>query len=112
VETSCEHGNELLSSIKCWKILERLRDWWPLKKDLAPWIKLVSLKIGTFIKILKMQETKHSTSNIFRIIINSILFITFPEYPMPTSQEQVPPQIFGNNCLKEARVGFNPGDFM
>jgi hypothetical protein len=34
---SCEHGNEPSGSIKCWKILVYLGDWWLLKKDSAPW---------------------------------------------------------------------------
>jgi predicted deacylase len=38
VEGSCEHGNELSGSIKCWEILEWLSDWQLLKKDSAPWI--------------------------------------------------------------------------
>jgi hypothetical protein len=32
-----EHGNEPSGSIKCWKILEWLRNWRLLKKDSAPW---------------------------------------------------------------------------
>jgi hypothetical protein len=27
VEGSCEHGNELSCSIKCWEIIEWLSDW-------------------------------------------------------------------------------------
>jgi hypothetical protein len=33
---SCEHGNELFGSIKCWNILVKLRDWQLLKKSSAP----------------------------------------------------------------------------
>jgi predicted deacylase len=35
VKGSCEHGNELPGSIKCWEIIDKLRDWWLLKKDTA-----------------------------------------------------------------------------
>jgi hypothetical protein len=41
VEGSCEHGNELSGTIKCWEILERLRNWWLLKKGSAPLSELV-----------------------------------------------------------------------
>jgi hypothetical protein len=27
VAGSCKHGNEISGSIKCWEILERLKDW-------------------------------------------------------------------------------------
>jgi hypothetical protein len=27
MEGSCEHANECLGSIKCWEVLEQLRDW-------------------------------------------------------------------------------------
>jgi hypothetical protein len=37
VEGSCGHGNEPSGSVKCWKILEELSNWWLLKKDSAPW---------------------------------------------------------------------------
>jgi hypothetical protein len=37
VEGSCEHGNEHSCSIKCWEIVEWLRNWRLLKKDSAPW---------------------------------------------------------------------------
>jgi hypothetical protein len=33
---SCEHGNELSSSIKCWEVLEWLHNWRLLKKVSAP----------------------------------------------------------------------------
>jgi hypothetical protein len=33
VEGSCEHGNEPSGSIKCWEVLEWLRDWRLLKKS-------------------------------------------------------------------------------
>jgi hypothetical protein len=36
-EGCCEHGNEPSGSIKCWEILEQLRNWRLLKKDSAPW---------------------------------------------------------------------------
>jgi hypothetical protein len=36
VESSCEHGNEPLGSIKYHEILELLMDWQLLKKDSAP----------------------------------------------------------------------------
>jgi hypothetical protein len=29
----CEQDNEILGSVKFWKILECLDDWWLLKKD-------------------------------------------------------------------------------
>jgi hypothetical protein len=32
VEGSCEQGNELSGSIKCWEILEKLSDWQLLKR--------------------------------------------------------------------------------
>jgi hypothetical protein len=34
---SYEHGNEPLDSIKCWEVLEWLREWRLLRKGLAPW---------------------------------------------------------------------------
>jgi hypothetical protein len=34
---SCEQGNELSGSIKCWKIFEHLRNQL-LKKDLFQWV--------------------------------------------------------------------------
>jgi hypothetical protein len=36
VEGSCERGNEPSGSIKCWEVLERLRNWQLLKKGPAP----------------------------------------------------------------------------
>jgi hypothetical protein len=36
VEGSREHGNEPSGFIKCWEVLERLHNWWLLKKDSAP----------------------------------------------------------------------------
>jgi hypothetical protein len=36
MEGSCEHGNELLGSIKFWEILELLSDQRLFKKDPAP----------------------------------------------------------------------------
>jgi hypothetical protein len=36
VEGSCEHGNKLLGSIKCWVFLEWLHNWQLLKKGSAP----------------------------------------------------------------------------
>jgi hypothetical protein len=36
VEGSCEHGNELSGSIKCWEVLEQLHNWKLLKKGSAP----------------------------------------------------------------------------
>jgi hypothetical protein len=41
VEGSCQHGNELSGSVKCWEVLEQLSDWWLLKKGSAPWSELV-----------------------------------------------------------------------
>jgi hypothetical protein len=37
VEGCWEHGNEPSGSIKLWKILGWLSDWWLLKKGSAPW---------------------------------------------------------------------------
>jgi hypothetical protein len=36
VEGSCEHGIELLVSIKCWEVLDGLHNWRLLKKGSAP----------------------------------------------------------------------------
>jgi hypothetical protein len=36
VEGSCEHGIEPSGSIKCWEVLEWMRDWRLLKKGSAP----------------------------------------------------------------------------
>jgi hypothetical protein len=36
-EGSCEHGNEPLSSITFWEILEQLHEWRFLKKGSVPW---------------------------------------------------------------------------
>jgi hypothetical protein len=36
VEGSCEHGNELSGSIKCWEVLEGLHNYRLLKKGSAP----------------------------------------------------------------------------
>jgi hypothetical protein len=33
VAGSCEHDNKPSGSIKCLEILEKLSDWWLLKKD-------------------------------------------------------------------------------
>jgi hypothetical protein len=38
----CEHGNEPLGFIECWKFLEWLRQWCLLKKDPAAWRMLVT----------------------------------------------------------------------
>jgi hypothetical protein len=35
VEDSCEHGNEPSGFIKCWEVLEWLRDWRSLKEGLS-----------------------------------------------------------------------------
>jgi hypothetical protein len=35
MEGSCEHGNEHSGSVKCWKILEKLSDWWLIKKSVG-----------------------------------------------------------------------------
>jgi hypothetical protein len=37
MEGSSGRGNEPLCSLKHWEILERLSDWWLLKKDSAAW---------------------------------------------------------------------------
>jgi hypothetical protein len=34
---SCEHSNEPTGSIKSSEIIEKLHNWWLLKKDSAPW---------------------------------------------------------------------------
>jgi hypothetical protein len=34
-EGSCEHGNELSDSMRCWEFLECLSSCWLLKKDLV-----------------------------------------------------------------------------
>jgi hypothetical protein len=44
LESSCEHGNEPSSCMKCWKIIEQLSDWRLLNKDSALRSLLVSLK--------------------------------------------------------------------
>jgi hypothetical protein len=36
VEGSCEHGNEPLSSVKSWEVLEYLHKWRLLKKGSTP----------------------------------------------------------------------------
>jgi hypothetical protein len=36
-EEYCEHGDELLGSIKYWEFLEWLSNWRLLKKCLSPW---------------------------------------------------------------------------
>jgi hypothetical protein len=36
VEGSCEYGNELSGSIKCWEVREGLHNWRLLKKGSAP----------------------------------------------------------------------------
>jgi hypothetical protein len=38
VEGSCEHGNELSGSIRCWEFLEWLQNGQLLKKGSAPWV--------------------------------------------------------------------------
>jgi hypothetical protein len=43
MEGSCENGNEPLSFIKCWEILEWQSDWRLFKKGLDPWSKLVKV---------------------------------------------------------------------
>jgi hypothetical protein len=36
LEGSCEHGDELSGSIKCWEVLEWLHNWQLLKKGSVP----------------------------------------------------------------------------
>jgi hypothetical protein len=36
VEGSYEHGNEPSGSLKCWEYIEKLHNWWLLKKGSAP----------------------------------------------------------------------------
>jgi hypothetical protein len=36
VEGSCEHGDEPLGSLKCWKVPEWLHNWQLLRKASAP----------------------------------------------------------------------------
>jgi hypothetical protein len=36
VKSSCERGNELSGSIKCWETTEWLHNWWPLEWYSAP----------------------------------------------------------------------------
>jgi hypothetical protein len=38
----CEHGDEPSGSIKDGEFLDHLNGYWPLKKDSAPWGKLLS----------------------------------------------------------------------
>jgi hypothetical protein len=35
VEGSCQHGNELPGSVKCWEILEWLHNWRLLRKGIS-----------------------------------------------------------------------------
>jgi hypothetical protein len=44
VKSSCEHGNEPLGFIKCWKVLEWLHNWRPLEKVSAPWSQFIITK--------------------------------------------------------------------
>jgi hypothetical protein len=37
VDDCCEHGNEPSAFIKCWEVLEWLRNWRLLKKGSASW---------------------------------------------------------------------------
>jgi hypothetical protein len=45
VDGPFEHGSEPSGSIKCWEILEWLRNWRLLKKGSAPWSRLISYPI-------------------------------------------------------------------
>jgi hypothetical protein len=53
VEGPYEHGDEPSGSIKCWEILEWLRNWRLLKKgsQSVPWSWLVSLVFGSLSKV-------------------------------------------------------------
>jgi hypothetical protein len=65
MEGSCEHGNELSSSIKCWEIFEYLHTWRLLKKCSAPYsyrVKPGNVFIGTGLGSLRMYFQVPSTS--------------------------------------------------
>jgi hypothetical protein len=54
VEGFCEHGNELLASMKCMEILEWLRKWRVRKKRPAPWSPLVSYILSLFMYLHRL----------------------------------------------------------
>jgi hypothetical protein len=62
MEGSCEHGNEHSGSIKYWEILEKLSDWWLLKKDSATWSYFLTYKL--ILSPLKIKITP--TDNILQ----------------------------------------------
>jgi hypothetical protein len=55
VEGPCEHGNEPSGSIKCWEILEWLRNWRVLEKGSAPWGKYSTWWSAQIIIYLNVQ---------------------------------------------------------
>jgi hypothetical protein len=55
VESSCELGNELSGSIKCWETTEWLHNLWPLERYSAPQSYLVSLLV-----MMKVREDTRS----------------------------------------------------
>jgi hypothetical protein len=57
VQGSCDHGNELWGSIKCWKVFEQLHNRPLLKKGLAPRISSIQL-CGVSLKLIVAHLSK------------------------------------------------------
>jgi hypothetical protein len=67
VEGSCEYGSEHLGSIKCWKILDQLSDWWLLKKNSA----ISSYYSGVLLRLCALILRNHRlhSSTYFRLAV-------------------------------------------
>jgi hypothetical protein len=59
VESSCELGNELSGSIKCWETAEWLHNLWPLERYSAP--PQISRICGKYMKLLGYEDSKTNT---------------------------------------------------
>jgi hypothetical protein len=77
VEGSCEHGNELSCSIKCWEVLEWLHNW-RLHKDWAPWVSEWML-LSIFLQIPRLNCCKQLSSSSYELHVLPIssCFILF-----------------------------------
>jgi hypothetical protein len=63
VASSCEHGNELSDSVKCWEVPERLSNCWFPEKDSAPCSWLLSYS-HVFPKVTRHELHKCCSSSI------------------------------------------------
>jgi hypothetical protein len=66
LEGSCEHGDELSGSLKCWEVPECLQNWQLLRKGSAPQVSIIVIII-----IIGGGSSSSSSSNSNIIIISS-----------------------------------------